>query len=182
MTMAKRFMLIMALLVTTALVTKAAGAYTWNSASGNSCVRSEDGVIAYGHNGAVNLDTHNDSIFMCPLGLGTQGSNPRFHEAVAIRYVDGSSTVDFSCKVCQTIVGGATYCSFPKYTCSPTQAGGCDDETMAYTGNGVLEFNQTNMGANVYRQWVDTAYNVMCAVPPMGTGFSSVVAYWSGEP
>jgi hypothetical protein len=153
---------------------------TWTSVGGPSC-QIDDGSILYGTAGAGNPDNEESANFVCPLGLGTQGDNPRVHSAVVVQYIDGNSSSPFACEVCQMFYGGSTYCSSWKYACSPTNVGGCYDSTTSYTGWGKLTFTQSDLGSNVYNQNVDTGYYVFCTVPPNVSGGSWVQAYWSGE-
>jgi len=103
------------------------------------------------------------SAFTCPLPLGTTTSFTVSHDGVDVYYVDGTSSVPFSCKICQTWYGGSYYCSAPRYSCSTS--GGCNDSTTSYVGSGIMEWNSTSLTSNLTSQIVDGDYKVYCTVP-----------------
>jgi len=158
----------------------AAHGTTWNSASGLAC-QVDDGAIFYRAFGAGNPDGEESASFLCGLGLGTQSTNPRTHDHVAVNYYDNSSTNPFQCKVCQMFLGGSTACTNPKYTCGSW--GGCDASgPVSWTGSGTLVWWSSELPSNVANHYVEHSYYVWCNVPPYTSAGSYIQNYWAGEP
>jgi hypothetical protein len=152
-------------------VAQAAYATTWASASGTMC-QVTDGEIEYSATGARN-PAASVSEFICPLPLGTQSSYPQAHSNVVLIYTDSNNDDAFYCSVCQYQAGGSYNCSQGKYTCS--NYGGCYDWTVSYVGAGTIIWDTTDLGSNVYNQYVDANLTVICDVPAYDTNGPSVV-------
>jgi hypothetical protein len=152
---------------------------TWASGAGNYCVGDGvNGVIDHGTFGATYRGS-NVGYAYCSLPLGTQSDYPQVHSNMAINYYDATDTGQFSCFACQSFSGGSASCSTVKYTCSTW--GGCNDPTTAFIGWNTLVWYQSDLGSNVYNQYVDANVYVFCAIPAVDpqTGASSILQVWA---
>jgi hypothetical protein len=152
-------------------------ATTFVSSGGSACQPQTTDPINHTGSGAVNPSSSSGAIYMCELPAGTQTANPIFHSAMVVRYKDLTSADNFWCFVHQTFYDGSMADSGTKYTCST--AGGCTDPTTAYIGGGYLQWSSTELGSNLYNQFVDANYGVICGVPKTGgSGSSFIISYY----
>lgn len=152
----------------------AANAFTYMSASGNSCQPQSTDPVGYGEPGAANTSGSTSAIMFCPLFTASQTA-ARTLSAVVLKFKDGSSTTNFSCTVFQTFPWGSVYESSPKYTC--TTAGGCPDPTQSYTGFNYVQWTYSELGANIGVENLDTNFGFFCSVPPGNTSW--IISYYS---
>lgn len=152
-------------------------ATTFVSGGGSACQPQLASGIDITAQGAINTSTSTTQQYICPLTLGTQTSNPRGFASAVVRYVDNSSSDVYACNVYQTFYFGAQFVSGPKYTCST--AGGCNDSTTVFTGNGYLLWTSAELGSNLYNQFVDGNFGFLCSVPKSTSVESRVTSYYT---
>jgi hypothetical protein len=149
-------------------------AFTYMSASGNSCQPQTTDPIGHRLEGAVNSSGSSDAIFFCPLYIASQTS-ARALNSVVLKYKDGSDSIAFVCHAFQTFPWGSIYETPPKYTSS--LAGGSPDPTTSYMGNNYLMWNNSELGPNISVQNLDTNFGFYCSVPRGNTSW--IISYYS---
>jgi hypothetical protein len=153
----------------------AAYAFTYMSASGNSCQpHTADHPIKHGLEGAVNPSASSETVFFCPLFTANQTA-ARTLEAMVLKFKDGSNSVPFSCRAFQTYPWGSTYETDPKYTCST--AGGCTDSTTSFTGFNYIQWTYSELGSNIGIENLDTNFGFYCSLPRGNSSW--IIGYYS---